>query len=411
MEQELSFDPGHTKFTVPDGATPGSVHGVFLPGGYRAALTVPAGAKAGDELTFRCTIVDKEPQKAVITKPKEDTRIGLTLWSREETDPPLVTEIHPEGAAAGKVEVGDTLVRLSGPHRIKVVEVAEGGAAAGKVQAGDVLVTIDGKSFGPFGHEAATTFLKAAVGEVKVVVQRQGEAVEAAFTKDAPDTKTGIVLQGGPLDEPALGMYAATQILRSAVGELTIDYLRGAPQPAQLVLCSGFLDKRSPKTLMGVSAWQTRWFELTPTALTYWEPMEAGIEAAKRKEGDLDSLKKPVYRGCIELSEMVGVRVDSKNEMRFELLMKSKRLFQLSAMDSAERQKWADTLRQAQLDVLSASAGAVTLAAPTEEAVYAEEGADAVDGVGEGFGGRVRGASTASETGVPETAGDVAQQC
>ena len=55
--------------------------------------------------------------------------------------------------------------------------------------------------------------------------------------------------------------------------------------------------------------------------------------------------------------------------------------------------------------------GAVTLAAPTEEAVYAEEGADAVDGVGEGFGGRVRGASTASETGVPETAGDVAQQC
>ena len=74
-------------------------------------------------------------------------------------------------------------------------------------------------------------------------------------------------------------------------------------------------------------------------------------------------------------------------------------------------QYWADTLRQAQLDVLSASAGAVTLAAPTEEAVYAEEGADAVDGVGEGFGGRVRGASTASETGVPETAGDVAQQC
>ena len=130
-----------------------------------------------------------------------------------------------------------------------------------------------------------------------------------------------------------------------------------------------------------------------------------------RKEGDLDSLKKPVYRGCIELSEMVGVRVDSKNEMRFELLMKSKRLFQLSAMDAAERQKWADTLRQAQLDVLSASAGAVTLAAPTEEAVYAEEGADAVDGVGEGFGGRVRGASTASETGVPETAGDVAQRC
>ena len=38
MEQELSFDPGHTKFTVPDGATPGSVHGVFLPGGYRAAM-------------------------------------------------------------------------------------------------------------------------------------------------------------------------------------------------------------------------------------------------------------------------------------------------------------------------------------------------------------------------------------
>ena len=73
--------------------------------------------------------------------------------------------------------------------------------------------------------------------------------------------------------------------------------------------------------------------------------------------------------------------------------------------------RWADALRQAQLDVLSASASAVTLAAPTEEAVYAEEGADAVDGVGEGFGGRVRGASTASETGVPETAGDVAQQC
>ena len=232
MEQELSFDPGHTKFIVPAGATPGSVHGVFLPGGYRAALTVPAGAKAGDELTFRCTIVDKEPQKAVITKPKEDTRIGLTLWSREETDPPLVTEIHPEGAAAGKVEVGDTLVRLSGPHRIKVVDVAEGGAAAGKVQTGDVLVTIDGKSFGPFGHEAATTFLKAAVGEVKVVVQRQGEAVEAAFTKDAPDTKTGIVLQGGPLDEPALGMYAP----RATCAQIRRNFQRN------------FLERRGPSS-------------------------------------------------------------------------------------------------------------------------------------------------------------------
>ena len=83
--------------------------------------------------------------------------------------------------------------------------------------------------------------------------------------------------------ESLLHRYAATQILRSAVGELTIDYLRGAPQPAQLVLCSGFLDKRSPKTLMGVSAWQTRWFELTPTALTYWEPMEAGIEASNAR--------------------------------------------------------------------------------------------------------------------------------
>ena len=83
-------------------------------------------------------------------------------------------------------------------------------------------------------------------------------------------------------------------------------------------------------------------------------------------------------------------------------------------MDSADRQKWADALRQAQLDVLSAAAGAVTLApapAEAEEAVYAEEGAAAVDGVGEGFGGRVRGASTADEKGVPEVGAGVAQQC
>jgi len=102
------------------------------------------------------------------------------------------------------------------------------------------------------------------------------------------------------------------------------------------VVMKGQLKKKSPKGLPGVHAWQTRWFELTPTALMYWEL--SVLESAEKK-------------GRIILSDVIGVRAHQvkKDDHRFDLLLRNKRLFELKSRTLAERDEWVSKLQDALL--------------------------------------------------------------
>ena len=59
------------------------------------------------------------------------------------------------------------------------------------------------------------------------------------------------------------------------------------------VLKKGHLSKKSPKSLAGIHTWQTRWFELQQSHLSYWE---------------LSKIEGAVKKGVLPLSDIIGVR-------------------------------------------------------------------------------------------------------
>ena len=109
--------------------------------------------------------------------------------------------------------------------------------------------------------------------------------------------------------------------------------------------------------LPGAHTWQSRWFELQPTALLYWK---------------LDPLEGAVKKGEVRMSSIVGVRRHSK-EKRLDLLLQSWRLFELKASSPEERNAWVDHLEKALVAALegrdamgtSSSAAAVVADAST----------------------------------------------
>jgi hypothetical protein len=108
------------------------------------------------------------------------------------------------------------------------------------------------------------------------------------------------------------------------------------------VLMKGRLAKKSPKGLPGVHVWQTRWFELQPSHLAYWE---------------LNKMEGAVKKGSLFLGDMVGVRVAQKEPRRFDLLLKSGRMFELRAESNAERDVWCTKLQDALVQVAAKEGG------------------------------------------------------
>ena len=103
--------------------------------------------------------------------------------------------------------------------------------------------------------------------------------------------------------------------------------------------CRGFMKKKSPKGIKGFHTWQMRWFELTTQKLAYWEvSMEGAVEE----------------KGGLPLTDLVGVRKHVKDSERLDLMVGSKRLFQLCAPSNAERDEWATKLQAA---MVAASGG------------------------------------------------------
>lgn len=116
----------------------------------------------------------------------------------------------------------------------------------------------------------------------------------------------------------------------------------GEDDPPVDVIHKGRLSKKSPKSTPLAVMWQTRWFELQPSHLAYWE---------------LSKIEGAVKKGHLALSDMVGVRAHQRDPRRFDLLLKSKRLFELKAESHAERDEWTRVMQDALLRNATASVG------------------------------------------------------
>jgi len=114
------------------------------------------------------------------------------------------------------------------------------------------------------------------------------------------------------------------------------------------------LSKRSPKSIVGLHAWQQRYFELSTGRITYYEFVLI-------TEGVPSPTVVPEEKGTILLSNLAGVREDRAHEKRFDLLMTNKRLFQLSAGTKMERDTWVKGVQAALLAALSAQTSGATL--------------------------------------------------
>ncbi|KAL1510958.1 hypothetical protein AB1Y20_005784 [Prymnesium parvum] len=203
-----------------------------------------------------------------------------------------------------------------------------------------------------------------------LIMWNKGDEKHPVCKEVRPDgAASGIVLPGDVLltvsvDLPvpkaieATSLHGTAELLRAATGIVRIAVMRPQPAPPSRVLHSGFMHKRSPKSLIGVHAWQNRWFELSPTRITYWEL------ALHSAQADLDGqihFFLGEQRGTIALADMAGVREDRSNLRRIDILMKNKRMFVLAVPSAEDRQPWCEALRQALLDALSAAAEGVSL--------------------------------------------------
>lgn len=146
-------------------------------------------------------------------------------------------------------------------------------------------------------------------------------------------------------------------MLRSAIGQINVTVRRSKPTLAQPVLKCGFLSKLSPKKVVGLSAWQSRWFELTPVALKYWEI----VVGAEFSGGPV--VATATEKGSIPLLDMAGVKENKGKEAskRLDVLFVSKRLFQLLAPTTEDRDKWMVAIQQAMVTALSAKAEGLSL--------------------------------------------------
>lgn len=219
-----------------------------------------------------------------------------------------------------ETKLGLTITNVGDDRHPVVTKVAEEGAAAGIVQEADIILSVS----------------------------------EGSFTVEATDHDS------------------TSRLLRSARGTLKLEVLRPVPDVPTRILHSGFLHKRSPKTLLGASTWQRRWCELTTTQMIYWELNTYGAQ----KRSFLGA-----ERGRIPLDQVAGVRTEAggkgkANPRRVDVLMKNKRMFELAASSAEEASAFASAIRDALLAVLTAQP-APEYTPPEEETTTEEEAAAA----------------------------------
>jgi hypothetical protein len=318
---------------VPDGVTLGVA--TFAPN--HAAFVVPEGAKPGDKHKIQLSDgreVEYTLPPGSVAGEEHTVRIDSGLMKKELT---VVKQAKDDRLGMMLTDPDD------GRHPI-VTKMGEG-VAVGIVQVGDVLLSVS-----------------------------EGSRV----TVEASDTE-----EWG-------------RLLRSARGTLKLTVLRPVVDAPMRVLHSGFLSKRSPKTVLGMQAWQKRWFELDADKITYWE---------------LHAFQQCSYlgsqKGVIALGDVAGVRlsVDPKAQKIVNVLMKSKRagqkrMYEFAAADAEQATAFAEALRAALVAVLDAGAKPAA-GADASEAVDISELSMATTA-----GGSVEGEVDVDADGLVETEAD-----
>lgn len=172
------------------------------------SFVVPKGAKPGD--TEKISLPDGRICKYILprgSKPGETHVIRADQGMKK-----ILLRLEKKEASS---RLGIILVKLSNEKHLVCQRVDSEGIAAGVVLPGDIMLSLS--------------------ADLPVA-----KAIEA---KSLP---------------------ATADLLQTAVGLVRIEVMRPTPAPPTRVLHSGFMFKRSPKSLIGVHAWQNRWFELSP---------------------------------------------------------------------------------------------------------------------------------------------------
>ena len=295
------------KFAVTAGLKPGDVVRARTPAGIRVEVTIPPGALPGDVVQF------------VLPSAVGGSDVG-----------------GAGGATLEEKVDGPTLVaKIKSEEKINVRDVNQAGVsnAAPKVTF-SIMVPLDTK--------AGQTLVAELPDGQRVVVTVPASAKPGrdlffrvpAGGPDAQVVHVSMKCAAGP---------AQPTPRRKAAG---VTRVRGCACPILTACadsaCRGFMKKKSPKGIKGFHAWQMRWFELTTHKLAYWEVS---------MEGAVDE------KGGLPLTDLVGVRKHVKDGERLDLLLGSKRLFQLCAPSNAERDEWAIKLQAAMVAAMQAAKG------------------------------------------------------
>ena len=295
-------------------------------------IEVPAGATAGAKVP-----VDLDKGRKGILVVPEGAAAGATLDCRpvEQWEEKII-EVEKKDQT---VRLGITMASDGAESPWVSEDIAEEGAAHGKLERGDQIT-----------HVVCTS-------------------AKSSVNQDAK------------------GCEATSTIFKEAIGKIMISVRRPVPCAVSLVQMKGFLSKRSPKSFAGIHAWQQRWFELTPTKMTYYEVQTRGEDA--------DGVAVvAVEKGCIPLCELAGVRAvaSGKGKARLDLLRSDSRIFQMMAPSPPERELWVKAINGAIISNLTAAAAGAAVsqpkaaaeAAPAEVEAVADEAPAKPDGGADG---------------------------
>lgn len=151
------------------------------------------------------------------------------------------------------------------------------------------------------------------------------------------------------LSVDARSRFDTNVLLLSACCKLNIEVLRPMADTPTRVLYSACLHKRSPQAVLGVQAWQRRWFEIDAEKITYWEIETVGGRSFLGEA-----------KGRIILTDIAGVRLagnrdpkDAASGRLIDVLMKQshgdhRRMYQLRADDKITARAFAQALIKAQ---------------------------------------------------------------
>ena len=147
IQEKMDFNPGIMSVEVPAGAAAGAQVPVTLSRGRTGLLTVPEGAAPGSKLDVR---PNEQWEEVTVEVDKKDqgVRMGVTLSSAGSESPWVSEHLAAEGAAHGKLQLGDEIVHV----RTQTAKSSVNQAAK--------------------GCEATSTMFKEAIGKVFITVRR-----------------------------------------------------------------------------------------------------------------------------------------------------------------------------------------------------------------------------------------------